>query len=162
MSIRKVVLLDYYDDKSIEELNKFQKDNNIKESLKKVKKVSKEKYLKEKKDSNEIEEILVIKDKSDIKDYCHIYGEKDTKMCSITFPKLDLKRKGIISLIVSYAQNDLDMKEVFVKIDSNDKNMLRDLEELGYESLGEENGTIIYLKEDLEKINKGRYNEISK
>ena len=45
------------------------------------------------------------------------------------------------------------MQEVFIKVDSNDKNLIKNLDDLGYESLGEDNGSIIYLKEEeLEKI----------
>ena len=106
-----------------------------------------------KKESNEIDEVLYTIEDSRIKDYCHIYGEKDRKMCTITFPISGIKRKNAVSKFVNCAQHDLGIKEVFIKVDSNDKNLIKNLDDLGYESLGEDNGSIIYLKEEeLEKI----------
>ncbi|MBR2678200.1 MAG: hypothetical protein IKE63_02165 [Bacilli bacterium] len=152
MSIRKVILLDPYNDKMIEQLSSFEEENNINDSnitklLNKIRKISREKYFEQRKKSNEIEEILFVKEDSKIRDYCHIYGEKDRKICTVSFPRIDVRRRTIIPLIVSYTQNDLGIKETFIKVDPEDKSIIKDLDYLGYESLGENNGNIIYLKE---------------
>ena len=48
------------------------------------------------------------------------------------------------------------VKSLFVKTTSEDKSLIKDLESLNFESLGEENGTVIYLQEELEKEDRER------
>ena len=43
--------------------------------------------------------------------------------------------------------NILGMVDIFIKANFDDKNMIANLEARGFESLGEENGQLIYLKE---------------
>ena len=117
---------------------------------------SKEEYINSKKKTNEIEEFAFIKDKDKIKDFCHIQGEKDIKICRITFPNLGLKKRPLIDLACGYAEINLGMEEVFIKINPNDKDIIKILEAGGYESLGEEDGSIIYLKERELEVNKQR------
>lgn len=158
MSTRKAFFLDPYNTDIVKEIALLGRaydsnDSNIIDFLNKAKALSREDYLKMKKESNEIDEVLYTIEDSRIKDYCHIYGEKDRKMCTITFPISGIKRKNAVSKFVNCAQHDLGIKEVFIKVDSNDKNLIKNLDDLGYESLGEDNGSIIYLKEEeLEKI----------
>lgn len=157
MGTRKAFFLDPYNIDIVKEIALLGRaydsnDSNVIDFLNKAKALSREDYLKMKKESNEIDEVLYTIEDSRIKDYCHIYGEKDRKMCTITFPISGIKRKNAVSKFVNCAQHDLGIKEVFIKVDSNDKNLIRNLDDLGYESLGEDNGSIIYLKEEeLEK-----------
>ncbi len=157
MSIKKAFFLDPYNEDIVREIVSLGKkynsnDSIIKEFLNKTKSLSREDYLKNKKKSNEIEEVLYTIEDSKIKDYCYIYGEKDRKICTITFPISGIKRKNAVSKFVHCTQHDLGIKEVFIKVDIDDKNLIKNLDDLGYESLGEESGTIIYLKdEELEK-----------
>ena len=159
MSIRKINLLDPYNDEMVQDIYSFGQKNNIddmnlKSFLRKIEEFSKEQYLEKRNKSNEIEEVLFVREDSQIKDYCYIYGEKDRKICTITFPKIEVKRKNIIPLVVSYTQNDLGIKETFIRANIEDKSIIKDLDYLNYESLGEDNGSIIYLKEqELEKTN---------
>lgn len=158
MGTRKAFFLDPYNTDIVKEIALLGRaydsnDSNVIDFLNKAKPLSREDYLKMKKESNEIDEVLYTIEDSRIKDYCHIYGEKDRKMCTITFPISGIKRKNAVSKFVNCAQHDLGIKEVFIKVDSNDKNLIKNLDDLGYESLGEDNGSIIYLKEEeLEKI----------
>lgn len=158
MGTRKAFFLDPYNTDIVKEIALLGRaydsnDSNVIDFLNKAKALSREDYLKMKKESNEIDEVLYTIEDSRIKDYCHIYGEKDRKMCTITFPISGIKRKNAVSKFVNCAQHDLGIKEVFIKVDSNDKNLIKNLNDLGYESLGEDNGSIIYLKEEeLEKI----------
>ena len=158
MGTRKAFFLDPYNTDIVKEIALLGRaydsnDSNVIDFLNKAKNLSREDYLKMKKESNEIDEVLYTIEDSRIKDYCHIYGEKDRKMCTITFPISGIKRKNAVSKFVNCAQHDLGIKEVFIKVDSNDKNLIKNLDDLGYESLGEDNGSIIYLKEEeLEKI----------
>ncbi len=158
MGTRKAFFLDPYNTDIVKEIALLGRaydsnDSNVIDYLNKAKALSREDYLKMKKESNEIDEVLYTIEDSRIKDYCHIYGEKDRKMCTITFPISGIKRKNAVSKFVNCAQHDLGIKEVFIKVDSNDKNLIKNLDDLGYESLGEDNGSIIYLKEEeLEKI----------
>lgn len=158
MSIKKAFFLDPYNEDIVKEIALLGKaynsdDSNVIDFLNKAKALSREEYLKRKKESNEIEEVLYTIEDSRIKDYCHIYGEKDRKICTITFPISGIKRKNAVSKFVNCAQHDLGIKEVFIKVNASDRNLIKNLDDLGYESLGEDNGTIVYLKEEeLEKI----------
>lgn len=157
MSIKKAFFLDPYNEDIVKEIALLGKaynsnDSNVIDFLNKAKALSREEYLKRKKESNEIEEVLYTIEDSRIKDYCHIYGEKDRKICTITFPISGIKRKNAVSKFVNCAQHDLGIKEVFIKVNASDRNLIKNLDDLGYESLGEDNGTIVYLKEEeLEK-----------
>ena len=117
---------------------------------------SKEDYLEIKNTANEIEELLIVEEDSKIKGYCHIHGEKDIKMCKIAFPKNDSILKSNILGLTEYAQNELGFEEVFIKLDLTDKNKSKKLEELGFESLGEESGSLIFLKEREPELNRQR------
>lgn len=113
---------------------------------------SKEEYLAIKRKANEVEEILLIEDNSKLVDYCYIRGEKDLKLCQVTFPESGINYKGSIPLITMYAQNDLNFEEIFIKVNVNDKNNSKKLQDLGFEFIGEEAGNIIFLKEKDQKI----------
>lgn len=143
-----------FNQKHIKLLEEFEKENEIKtkinDSLKKITiSMTEKEYNNSKIISNEIEENLFIKENNKMKDTCHIIGEKDIKTCNITFAQVKTKfhNRKLISLATDYAINILGMLEVFIHIKSDDKNMFSNLEDKGFENLGEENGEIIFLKE---------------
>ena len=156
MSTKKVVILDPYDNEKIKEISLLGKaynsdDSDIIDYVSKTRFLRPEDYSEIKNNSNEIEEVLCLQEDYRIKDYCHIYGEKDRKIGTITFPMKGLKRKNFISMIINCTQ-DFGLKEIFVKTNPEDKTLIKDLEALNFESLGEDNGVLIYLKdEELEK-----------
>lgn len=143
-----------YDKSHLKLLEEFEKENNIftrtNEFLSKFTlTMTEEEYLSTKNLNNEIEESLFIKENNKVKDTCHIKGEKDIKACNITFAPIKSKfqNRKLLSLATDYAINNLGMIDVFIRINIEDKNMIANLEAKGFESLGEENGEIIYLKE---------------
>lgn len=141
-----------FDENHIEKINFFEKENETSTKtstyLSKCK-INKEAYDSRRRNTNEIETSLFIELDNVIKDICHITGEKDRKACTITFAdiKTKLKNRRIITLATDYALNNLGMKDVFVSVKQDDQNMITNLEARGYESLGEESGKLIYLKE---------------
>lgn len=143
-----------FDTSHIEKIDAFEKENEISTKtsafLSKIKSFpNKEEYDLERRNSNEIETSLFIEMDNVIKDVCHLTGEKDRKACTITFAdiKTKLRNRRIITLATDYALNSLGMEDVFVSIKEDDRNMITNLEARGFESLGAEDGKIIYLKE---------------
>ena len=163
MNLERLFLADPFNDAHIEKFEEFENNNSLKTKpslyLKKIRSTyNKEAYLEQQKKSNEIIELLFIEKDNKIKDYCHIHGEKDIKSCRMSFAKLDstLKRK-LLPLATNYAFNALEMQEVFLLVEKEDKNMIDNLTNSSFESLGEEKGELVFLKEK-EEI-KGRQNE---
>lgn len=143
-----------FDTVHLEKIDAFEKENEISTKtssfLSKTKgNISQEEYDAQRKISNEIETSLFIELDNVIKDICHITGEKDRKVCTITFAdiKTKLRNRRIITLATDYALDSLGMEDVFVSIQQDDQNMITNLEARGFESLGEEAGKLIYLKE---------------
>ncbi len=154
MSLETLSIVNPFDASHLKKIDDFEKENEIETKtssfLAKMRcSVDREEYEHIEKSSNEIETSLFVDSEHGIKDICHITGEKDRKTCMITFAsiKTKLRNRRIITLATDYALNNLGMEEVFVSIDADDKNMITNLEARGFESLGEESGIIIYLKE---------------
>ena len=97
--------------------------------------------------SNDIHLELVLEEKSKIQDICHLQGYKDIKSCTLSFVPKKKKKRKIVSLATSYALDTLGMEEVFLKINPEDDEMIRFLESNEFECLGDEKGSIIFLKE---------------
>lgn len=157
MSVKKIFPLDPYNIEHLKIIEEIINNSDFEtyfcnELLSIRNNFSKEEYLTTKKKANEIEEILLIEDNSKLIDYCYIRGEKDLKLCQIAFPKVGINYKGSISLVTMYAQNDLNFEEIFIKLNVNDKNNSKKLQELGFEFIGEEAGNIIFLKEKDQKL----------
>ena len=74
----------------------------------------------------------------------------------VYFWYIKLKNRRLISLATDYSIHTLGMKEIFIKTASNDRNMIENLEAKGFESLGEEKGNVIYLKETEDTLNNQR------
>lgn len=155
MNTDKLFLVNPFDKNHLKMIEEFEKENEINtktsEFLSRLtKSMTKEEYEHSKRKANEIEESLFIKESEKVKDSCHIKGEKDIKSCSIFFApiKTKLRNRHLLSLATDYAINTLGMVEVFISTQVDDKNMIENLEAQGFENLGEENGSIIYLKEN--------------
>ena len=97
--------------------------------------------------TNDISLELILEEKNKVMDICHVQGVKDMRQCTISFVEKKKKKRKIIPMATNYAINMLGMEEVFIKINPNDKNMLEYLFENNYECLGDERGSIIFLKE---------------
>ena len=97
--------------------------------------------------NNDINMELVLEEKSKVSDICHIQGYKDIKSCTISFTPKKKKKRKIVPMATTYAIDTLGMEEVFIKINPEDNDMLEYLESNEYECLGDEKGSIIYLKE---------------
>lgn len=166
MTVDELIIVNPFNSQHLEYIKHFEEENEINTKtmayLQKVRTLTEDDYKKIKHQANEIEEsLLLIRDKK-VKDICHIEGEKDRKVCSITFAPIrtKLRNRRIITLAINYAFDVLGMEEIFVKISQDDKNMIENLEIRGFENLGEEKSDIIFLKEKEERKNsKGQYHE---
>lgn len=97
--------------------------------------------------SNDIDMELVLEEKRKVSDICHIQGYKDIKSCTISFIPKKKKKRKIVNMAVTYAMDTLGMEEVFLKINPEDEEMQSYLSSNEFECLGDEKGSIIYLKE---------------
>ena len=125
--------------KHIKLLDEFEKENNGRTPI--------GIYQKDNLTTNDISIELVLEERSKVQDICHLQGYKDVKSCTISFIPKKKKKRKIVSLATTYAINTLGMEEVFLKINPNDQDMLDYLESSEFECLGDEKGSIIYLKE---------------
>ena len=163
MSVSSLYVVNPYNGNHIQMLNEYEKRNemstNLSEQLKQmVFSIPEEEYLKNKKNRNEIEERLFLEKDSTMIDSCLIQGEKDIKTGRISLsPKKGItKRRKIVSLAINYALNTLNLEEVFIMIDPTDKETITYLKQNGYECLGEEQGNILFLTEQEERIKNKR------
>lgn len=152
--MERLYILNPYDTSHINLLMNYEQENNVStkslESLLKVREtLTEDEYQELIKRSNDIEASLLIEEAGKVKDLCLIQGEKDRKICKLFFTPIVPKTKNrrLLSLATDYALNTLNMESVFVITDESDKVMHRHLEEKGYECLGLENDSVIYLKE---------------
>ena len=166
MSDEELIVVNPFNKEHLDYIRNYEEENEIETKtgiyLQKINKMNEEEFLEKKRNSNEIEESLLLKKDNIIKDSCHIEGEKDRKVCRISFSpiKTKLRNRRLITLAIDYSFNVLGMEDIFVKINENDKNMIENLEISGFENLGREKCDIIYLKENEErKYNKGQYHE---
>lgn len=153
MAAERLFAGDPYNERHIELFEKFEEERQVKtKSLEYLKRIhttiAKESYSDFKKNRNEIEDCLFLEKNGLITDCCYIEGEKDRKVCNLTFVKLSkTKKRKLLSLSVDYTFQTLGMEEVFVSISKEDSSLEKLLQEQGFESLGYESDTKIYLKE---------------
>ena len=126
--------------KHIELLADYNKENGV---FTPIGQINKEKIQ----EDNEFSMELVLERKNKVQDICHLQGVKDIKQCTITFTKKNKKDRKIISLATTYALDILGMEEVFINTNKEDKNTQEYLLNNDYECLGDEKGSIIFLKE---------------
>lgn len=159
MSTEKFFIADPFNDEHLALFTKFEIENGINTKsasyMQEIRKTTtQEAYLKSLKEKNEINQSLFLQDGPKLKDSCHVQGEKDIKSCNISFAPVPFKTKNrhLLSLVIDYAFNVLGMEDIFVSISPTDTYLKENLLLQGFESLGELNGNITYLKEkELEK-----------
>ena len=155
MSTERFFIADPYNDEHIRLIANFEETNGIttvtSTLLRNIRQTrTEEKYKKEVKESNEIHQSLFLQDESSITDTCHVQAEKDMKSCQIFFaPISSNKNRKLVTLATDYAFDVLGMEDVFVTVETSgtDRILIENLEQKGFENLGEDNGTITYLKE---------------
>ena len=125
-------------------LKEFKQNNNLSKKAS-----SSLETLKNKEERNSVIKSICIKEGPNIKDVCLIEGQKDIKKCTISFAVLEnkLKKRPLLNLATDYAMNNLNMEEVYVVLDKNDASLLNTLETNNFESLGDVEGNLTYLKE---------------
>lgn len=154
MSAERLFLLDPYNDNHFVLMEEFESKNELPKTTTEIlsnirSSVSKETYIENKKKNNDINEILIIVQDDRIKDSCAIDGVKDRKSCTITFPSLKnrLKNRKLVTIATDYALNTLGMQEAFTIMPIENQSIMTMLEPQGFENLGTEGNTIMYLKE---------------
>lgn len=167
--MEKLVLMNPYQNKHIKMIEQLEQDNNQKPQLSSYLKhisliITQEEYRNTKKRENTFEEYMMLEESSQAIDICQIQGEKDRKVCQITFPFpiISHKRKAFILNVTDYCLNQLGMMEVLIHLNQSNKEYASFLEKKGYENLGEEEGKIIYLKEKVIELDQGKKHESSR
>ncbi len=149
-----------YNNEDLAKIIDFEKDNDtifISKSLEETKtSMSEQEYNNLKKTSNTITIDFGLKEANEIKDMCHIVGERDRKACSIFLAPLKGKRKKLLEQATDYLFNVLGMEQVFIQRKPEDTSVIKTLEELNFESLGEEQGSLMYIKDKEEEKEIGR------
>lgn len=152
--MERLYILNPYDSNHINLLMEYEKDNSFStkslEALLKAREtLTEEEYKELRKTANEIEMSLFTEETGKIKDLCFIQGEKDIRTCKLFFSPTSekVRTRKLLNLATDFALNTLGMESVFVVTDSTDKTLHSNLDNCGYENLGFENGTVIYLKE---------------
>jgi hypothetical protein len=136
----KLIPIDPNNINQIELIDQFQKKEGIATPIGTIKK-------EDKNNDNDFTIELLLEENKEIQDICHIQGVKDMRQCFISFLSKNKRKRKMIPLATSYALDVLGMEEVFIKTQPNDENMIKYLLESNYECLGDEKGSIIFLKE---------------
>lgn len=153
MSTERFFIADPYNDEHIKMIADFEEANEIttvtSTLLRNIRQTrTEEKYKEEVKESNEIHQSLFLQDEDKITDTCHVQAEKDMKSCRIFFAPISIKCRRLVALATEYAFNILGMEDIFVTVDGGtDHQLIENLELNGFENLGENEGSIMYLKE---------------
>lgn len=155
MNAERFFIADPYNDSHIRQIAAFEEANEIttvtSTLLRNIRQTrTEEKYKTEAKWSNEIHQSLFLQRENTITDICHVQAEKDMKSCRIFFAPIEFgKDRKLVTLATDYAFNVLGMQDVFVTVTAggSERLLMEILEEKGFENLGEDDGTITYLKE---------------
>ena len=156
MSTEKFFIADPYNDEHLQLFKEFEEKNNIDTKtmtlFRNIRQTRPEKvYLEELKKSNEVHQSLFFLDETGITDACYIQAEKDRKLFQIYFAPINYSKpnRKLVKLATNYTFDILGMEDTFISIDSNykDKSLYSALDINGFENLGEDQGTIKYLKE---------------
>ena len=107
-------------------------------------------------DPNELNIYMYTKANNQVRDVFFIQGLKDIKTCNIIWLNPNTTGKRVLITIADYAIDVLGMEEVFIRVDKNNKSLVKYLENNEFESLGEEEKDIIFLKEKLNEQIKNR------
>ena len=101
--------------------------------------------------SNEFDKYIYTEKDNQIHSIFLIQCLRDIKTCNVIWLNADLSRKSIIKDATNYALEILGMEEAFINVANNNPNLIKYLEKNEFESLGEEDGNIIFLKEKTEE-----------
>ena len=135
----RLFILDPQNEDHIRLLDEFQAENSIDLSS----------CLEKDEDPNSVNVCLFIEESSKMRDFCQIQGVKDLRKCNINVAHIETKRKRkLITNATDYALNTLGMQEVFVNISPKDEKLAMTMELDGYESIGEQDGNLVFLKEN--------------
>lgn len=103
-------------------------------------------------DMNQLDKYIYTEKGKQIKDVFLIQCLKDIKNCNVIWINMESTGKNILNYAVDYALETMGMEEAFIRVDINNKSMIKFLENNGFESLGEEQGSIVFLKEKEEQV----------
>ena len=101
--------------------------------------------------SNEFDKYIYTEKDNQIGSIFLIQCLRDIKTCNVIWLNADLSKKSLIKDATNYALEILGMEEAFINVANNNPNLIKYLEKNGFESLGEEDGNIIFLKEKTEE-----------
>ena len=101
--------------------------------------------------SNEFDKYIYTEKDNQIDSIFLIQCLRDIKTCNVIWLNADLSKKSLIKDATNYALEILGMEEAFINVANNNPNLIKYLEKNGFESLGEEDGNIIFLKEKTEE-----------
>ena len=153
MSKVEFFIADPYNLKHIDLYKKFENDNNLLNNessyLETIRNTyDKELYNKQIKKSNEIVILGFTTLENKIEDTCMIKIEKDRRIAYVTYSsQSNIKRRKIISLSISYIFNTLEIEEIFASAEKEDALLINELEKNSFESLGEFENNIKFVKE---------------
>ena len=102
-------------------------------------------------DSNEFDKYIYTEKDNKIGSIFLIQCLRDIKTCNVIWLNADLSKKSLIKDATNYALEILGMEEAFINVANNNPNLIKYLEKNDFESLGEEDGNIIFLKEKTEE-----------
>ena len=102
--------------------------------------------------SNEFDKYIYTEKDNQIGSIFLIQCLRDIKTCNVIWLNADLSKKSLIKDATNYALEILGMEEAFINVANNNPNLIKYLEKNGFESLGEEDGNIIFLKEKTEEL----------
>lgn len=101
--------------------------------------------------SNEFDKYIYTEKDNQIDSIFLIQCLRDIKTCNVIWLNADLSKKSLIKDATNYALEILGMEEAFINVANNNPNLIKYLEKNDFESLGEEDGNIIFLKEKTEE-----------
>ena len=137
----KLITLDPYNENHKSMLNQSSKKDIFKSFMSLSSVCSKEEYEKIKNRKNEIFECLLKVEQSEIENYCIFTGTKDNRLIQMNIE--NPQDKKFLEQSVNYAFQVLNAYTITMFSDTESST----LESLGFESLGEDNGRITYVKE---------------
>ena len=101
--------------------------------------------------SNEFDKYIYTEKDNQIGSIFLIQCLRDIKTCNVIWLNADLSKKSLIKDATNYALEILGMEEAFINVANNNPNLIKKKKKNGFESLGEEDGNIIFLKEKTEE-----------
>ena len=150
--MEKLLIIDPYNKKHKEKVKEYEQEQGLGKSISSLldnisSNSQQDEYQNRQRQSNIVETYLAIKDGESINGLYLVHEEKDRKACQLSIIGKPKKKKSIIS-ITTYLFEHFKMVEVFIKINTSEAEAIKYLKLQGYEDLGEENGDIIFLKEN--------------